>query len=233
MPRSVADEDPLTKKFAEKDGELSIWYGKDRRIVIYKCRANNMLNFVCIHPDQETDAGSGMLFHSSDERQKLINPDWNNGANKKELLSVYEGFPKDVTMLLEKADVTTLKKWALLDMEELPTWTKARCALMGDAAHPFLPRKYDFSVQYHLANLVVDQGQGGGVAIEDAATLAVVLPLGTKPEDIQERLQLYQEIRKKRASTIQEFTRVAGKDLAPGEKSFDSMSQDCVCESTS
>jgi len=72
------------------------------------------------------------------------------------------------------------------------------------------------------SNTIIDQGQGGGVAIEDAATLAVVLPLGTTPEEIPERLQLYQDIRKKRASTIQEFTREAGRDLQPGEKAFDS-----------
>lgn len=80
------------------------------------------------------------------------------------------------------------------------------------------------------ANIPTDQGQGGGVAIEDAATLAVVLPMGTKPEEIQERLQLYQEIRKVRASTIQEFTREAGKDLQPGQKSFDSTCTSCSNE---
>jgi 2-polyprenyl-6-methoxyphenol hydroxylase-like FAD-dependent oxidoreductase len=73
-----------------------------------------------------------------------------------------------------------------------------------------------------VALTVLDQGQGGGIAMEDAATLAVVLPAGTLPEDIPERLKLYEKIRYKRANAIQEFSRQAGKDFIDGKPQIDS-----------
>ena len=49
--------------------------------------------------------------------------------------------------------------WALYDREPLPTWTKGRLSLLGDAAHPMLP---------HL-------GQGANQSIEDGMALATIL----------------------------------------------------------
>jgi 2-polyprenyl-6-methoxyphenol hydroxylase-like FAD-dependent oxidoreductase len=40
-----------------------------------------------------------------------------------------------------KADPATVKVWQLLDMEKLPSWTSGKLVLLGDAAHPFTPRK--------------------------------------------------------------------------------------------
>lgn len=57
------------------------------------------------------------------------------------LLKVYENFDPALVNLLGKADASSLKVWELLDMEVLPSWTQDRLALLGDAAHPFLPRK--------------------------------------------------------------------------------------------
>lgn len=52
VPRQAALDDPKTAKFAEKQGELVIWYDVDRRIVMYPCANNELLNFVCIHPGE-------------------------------------------------------------------------------------------------------------------------------------------------------------------------------------
>ncbi len=59
ISRQKALEDPKTKKLAEKNGELIIWYGTDRRVVMYPCQNNELLNFVCIHPEPESEAGEG------------------------------------------------------------------------------------------------------------------------------------------------------------------------------
>jgi len=82
-------------------------------------------------------------------------------------------------------------------MEKLPTWINNKLALLGDAAHPFLPH----------------QGQGGGVAMEDAASLAVVLPFGTLPSEVPARLKVYETCRYERAHKIQQYTRIAGQNM--------------------
>lgn len=56
VPRKAALADPNTTKFAQKHGELIIWYGRDRRVVMYPCADNEQLNFVCIHPRSESEA---------------------------------------------------------------------------------------------------------------------------------------------------------------------------------
>jgi len=57
------------------------------------------------------------------------------------LLNVYKKFDPSLLALLDKADANSLKVWELLTMDDLPTWTKGKLALLGDSAHPFLPRK--------------------------------------------------------------------------------------------
>ncbi|KAF2684638.1 FAD binding domain-containing protein [Lentithecium fluviatile CBS 122367] len=183
VSRKLAEEDPETQHFVQDDGELIIWYANDRRVVMYPTSNNTILNFVCIHPEAETAEQSGQ--------------DWDQTGDLDLLLKVYSTFDASVLKLLRKAQPGSIKVWKLLDMDVIPSWTNNRLALLGDSAHPFLPH----------------QGQGAGVAIEDAVALAVVLPLGTKPAEVSERLKLYQAIRIDRATKIQEHSRLAGQDL--------------------
>lgn len=183
IPRRALLDDPKTSRFVSDDGILNMCYGRDRRIVMYPTNDNTQMNFVAIHPESETDvAATG---------------DWNNTAPKELLLSTYKDFSEDWLAVLEKADNQSLKVWKLLDMDILDTYVNDRLALIGDAAHPFLPH----------------QGQGGGQAIEDAVALAVVLEGDTKPSEVNARLRLYESIRKERAEKIQYYSRVAGDDI--------------------
>ncbi|KAF5872860.1 putative fad binding domain protein [Botrytis fragariae] len=197
LSRSSVLSNPKTAKYMQKDGELIMWFGTDRRVIIYPTSSNSLLNFVCLHPDalsENTDNGEG----------------WGKGGDKENLLRIYEGWDEDMLELLRMAPLSdtsdanttgALKVWRLLDMQPLPTFTKEKLVLLGDAAHPYLPH----------------QGQGAGSAIEDAAALAVVLPGDVRKEDIQERLKLYEEIRMGRAHRIQEFSRILGRDPVEGD----------------
>ncbi|KAK0731677.1 hypothetical protein B0H67DRAFT_640038 [Lasiosphaeris hirsuta] len=195
IPRRLAEEDPVTAPLVEKRDALHMWYGEDRRIVMYPCNNNDVLNFVCIHPDTESFAT---------ERDE-----WGKQATLYQLLEVYKDFDPVVKALMTKVahQLHRLQVWQLLDMKTLPTWTTGRLVLLGDAAHPFTPH----------------QGQGAGQAIEDAAALTVVLPLGTTPDEVPERLALYQHIRYERAHVIQEYSRLAGRDWVNGEPTVDMM----------
>jgi 2-polyprenyl-6-methoxyphenol hydroxylase-like FAD-dependent oxidoreductase len=123
------------------------------------------------------------------------------------MLHIFKGFDPAILSLLGKADPGTVKVWKLLDMDVIPQWHHHRLALLGDAAHPFLPH----------------QGQGGGIAIEDAISLSVVLGNGTPVAQVPERLKLYHDIRHERATRIQGFSRLIGEDHT-GDKEPDSKS---------
>lgn len=56
------------------------------------------------------------------------------------------------------------------------------------------------------ANLQTDQGQGGGISIEDAGALGVLFANITSKQQIRERLQLFQSMRYDRASAVQIFS---------------------------
>ncbi|KAF1984857.1 FAD binding domain protein [Aulographum hederae CBS 113979] len=190
VPRKELLEDPLTKELLGGEGTMLMVIGDDRRIAMYPCSNNEMTNFVVMHPGRESQASG----------------DWNQQGNKGKLLEIFKSFGSNIQALFGHAPENDLKLWPLLDMEKLPTWVEGRLALLGDAAHPFLPY----------------QGQGGGQAMEDAASLAVIFPKGTPREEIPDRLKLYEECRYERAHMVQHFTRLVGRDaseIPAGEKS--------------
>lgn len=59
-----------------------------------------------------------------------------------------------------------------------------------------------------------DQGQGGAQAIEDAGALGALFLPDTKPEQITERLQMYNDIRYERTVTILFTSRVGNEERA-------------------
>ncbi|KAF1941286.1 FAD/NAD(P)-binding domain-containing protein [Clathrospora elynae] len=190
IPRQRAFDEPETRKFADKEGHIIMVMGRDRRLVVYPASDSTLLNFVCIHPTSESQIQS----------EESGSGDWQNQGKLDKLLEVYKEFEPAVLKLLSMADEDTLKVWELLDMEQLPTWTEGKLVLIGDAAHPFTPH----------------QGQGAGQAIEDAASLAVMFPSNARLDTMSDRLKLYEKCRYERASAIQEYSRISGKDLGSG-----------------
>ena len=63
-------------------------------------------------------------------------------ANKKQLKSHFESWSEPVLRLLDTAPDDGVMLWDLLDMELLPNLIKGKALLIGDAAHPFLPREF-------------------------------------------------------------------------------------------
>src|SRR5262249_15803904 len=84
--------------------------------------------------------------------------------------------------------------WALADVPRLPGWSRGRAILLGDAAHAPLPH----------------QGQGGGMAIEDAYTFGALLA-DRGLADPGDAFDTFEQLRKTRTTMVQAYSRVAGR----------------------
>ncbi|KAL1982740.1 hypothetical protein VTN96DRAFT_922 [Rasamsonia emersonii] len=117
-----------------------------------------------------------------------IHPTRPNAAEtdfKASLLDEFRYFNPDVVKLLELAE--DVKCWKLARYEPFPRWTRKDIVLVGDAAHPMLP----FGAQ------------AANQAIEDGAALGQLLRGVDDAAEIPHRLQLFEDIRRRRTAIIQ------------------------------
>lgn len=138
---------------------------------------------------------SGEIFNfvvmlRDDETNPAKREDWHAPVSKSEILSKLSDFHPGILKVISKA--TDFKRWPLLYRPPISTWHKDRLVLVGDAAHPMLPH----------------HGQGGAQAIEDGLALGLVLSdlsssSSSLSKEIEHRLNLYEKIRRNRASAIQ------------------------------
>lgn len=127
---------------------MNVWYGPDRKIVMYSTANNERLNFVCIHPAALSE----------------ISEEYNKTASRSNMLEVYKDFHPGLVKLLDKVKNQDLKVYPLLDLETLPKFIHGRMALIGDAAHPFTP---------HLAQgaaMALEDGVSLGVMLSQGVT---------------------------------------------------------------
>ena len=94
-----------------------------------------------------------------------------------------------------------MKVWELQDLEVLPTWTRGRAMLIGDAAHAMTPM----------------QGQGANMSIEDAESLRLLAP-GTRREDVQKILELAESVRRPRTAQVLAETRKSHSTFGVAER---------------
>jgi len=129
--------------------------------------------------------GEYVNFVAVEERNDWLSESWREEGNIEELRQAFLGWHPEVSDLLASASSTFL--WALNGRRELPTWHEGRVVLLGDACHPMLPF----------------MAQGAAMAIEDAYVLAQYLSCYT----IDEALMQYEQVRKPRATKIQQMSK--------------------------
>ena len=120
-------------------------------------------------------------FVPADEEMK---ESWSAPGDPEVLRREFDGWDPRIGQVLQAVDKTF--RWALYDREPLPTWTKGRLTLLGDAAHPMLP---------HL-------GQGANQAIEDGAALAALLA-DADVASVPALLLAYEKLRRERVAEVQ------------------------------
>jgi 2-polyprenyl-6-methoxyphenol hydroxylase-like FAD-dependent oxidoreductase len=111
------------------------------------------------------------------------------GELKQQLIRRFAAWHDPIPHLIESAEL--ILETPAYDLPPLPQWTAGRVTLLGDAAHPCTP------------NL----GQGGGMAIEDAAVLAKCFATG---RSVNAAFRRYESLRRTRTRHIQQRSRLMG-----------------------
>ena len=144
-----------------------MWAGPSKHFLVFPVRHGTMVNYVGFVP--------------TDEEMK---ESWSAPGDAEVLRREFRGWDPRIRAVLDAVDQTF--RWALYDREPLPTWTKGRLTLLGDAAHPMLP---------HL-------GQGANQSIEDGMALATMLAQAPSAE-VPAMLAAYERLRRERVAEVQ------------------------------
>jgi salicylate hydroxylase len=144
-----------------------MWAGPSKHFLVFPVRHGTMVNYVGFVP--------------TDEEMK---ESWSAPGNPDILRREFHGWDPRIGAVLSAVDQTF--RWALYDREPLPTWTKGRLTLLGDAAHPMLP---------HL-------GQGANQSIEDGMALATMLAKAPSAA-VPALLTAYERLRRERVAEVQ------------------------------
>jgi salicylate hydroxylase len=162
---------------------LHIWCGPDTHVVYYGLDGGELVNLLAVYKPDHL-------------------PEWTRfsdrvPATRDQALGIFEKYSWDDRILdLVRSIEGDMSFWALVEMPRLPRWSRGRVMLLGDAAHAPLPH----------------QGQGAGMAIEDAYTLGALLAKGGL-KDYGSAFQAFENIRKRRTWMVQAYSRVSGRAI--------------------
>ena len=151
----------------------TLWLGPGRHFVHYPIAGGDAVNVVAVAP-----AGD------------FTDESWSATATVEELRAEFAGWDLRVTDLVTAGGAPG--RWALLDREPLPRWSRGGITLLGDAAHPMFPFF----------------AQGAAQSIEDAAVLAHCL--ATSADSPEQALRRYEAARIERTTRLQRVSHARG-----------------------
>jgi salicylate hydroxylase len=159
---------------------LHCWCGPGTHVVYYGLDRGELVNLLAVYRPRRLPAWTEFSNRAP--------------ATRGHALSIFEEYSWDRRILdLVRNIEGDMSFWALVELPRLPRWSRGRVLLLGDAAHAPLPH----------------QGQGAGLAIEDAYALGALLARdGLK--DYDSAFQAFENLRKRRTWMVQAYSRVAG-----------------------
>ncbi|KAJ5984995.1 hypothetical protein N7499_008752 [Penicillium canescens] len=156
----------------------------NRNVIMYPCQGHKLMNCVCAVPD------------SSVKNPAKLEYSWNAKGSVEELLEEIHDFPEWLKQVFSRTSQVAL--FQVRDQEPLPTYFKGRAVLIGDAAHAMVPY----------------QAQGVNQAFEDVEGLNVLFANTSDRNSVPGILQIWDSIRRPRASEIQTGSRASQVKLA-------------------
>jgi salicylate hydroxylase/6-hydroxynicotinate 3-monooxygenase len=145
---------------------LNLWWGKDRHIAIgYATGSRDEVAFTALQPEKAETPES-----------------WLTEGDIAQVRDAFFAFRSDVQRVLSAAP--EVFKSGIYDHAPLPTWSKGRVVLLGDACHPMTPA----------------MASGAAMALEDAVVLARCLD---DCETLDAAFRTYEATRKPRTSMVQ------------------------------
>jgi salicylate hydroxylase len=156
-------------------GAMRYWLGAGKHFLAYPVRAGELINYVG--------------FVRTDEEMK---ESWSAPGDPRVLAAEFAGWDPMIGAII--AQIGKTFRWGLYDREPLPTWTRGRLALLGDAAHPML--------QYFA--------QGACQAMEDAVCLSHML---SQHDAHAAALEAYRAQRFPRTARVQMLSRAIGEHI--------------------
>ena len=144
------------------------WWGADRHVVHYYTTASrDEIYFIAVTPEPDFTQES-----------------WSTAGDRDMLLAAFAQFHPSVRAILGAAP--DLRKWALVERDPMPAWSRGPVVLLGDACHPMAP----------------SMAQGAASAMEDAVVLARCLR-GAGRTELGAAMRRYEASRKERTSRLQ------------------------------
>lgn len=157
----------------------------DCRLIMGPAREGSVYSVVGLVPDDRMN-------EEANEKQS-----WVSRGDLGRMQETFKDFPEWIKGMFKLTE--DLGLWQLRDIDPLPTWTKGKAILIGDAAHAMLPT----------------QGQGASQALEDAEALGAFFEDVTSEtcssEQVESLLARVCRCRYERASLIQRYSREAAK----------------------
>ncbi|KAJ6437363.1 Pol [Purpureocillium lavendulum] len=177
IPRARMLSNPVTAALMTEP-ESKAWVGPGVIIMGYAIASGELYNVLVNTPRRDPDA-------------PLVA--WSQPGDVNALRGAVEGWCQQVEELLSLIEEDECTVWALGEVLDAPTYASesGRMALVGDAAHALLPHDM----------------QGGGMAIEDAASLAQFLTSAKSKKDLPRVMAAWSAFRQGRVERLREMSR--------------------------